>query len=95
MIEQILKIGPKVNVYDKDLFKQYVGWKESRSGNQGIKDMLTSKMFDSHQNADWGSYLRNVNVPDFKSEDGSMKQLYLEHFAYEKGGDLKEFRKKD
>jgi len=24
-----------------------------------------------------------------------MKQLYLEHFAFEKAGDLKEFKKKD
>ena len=65
LIEQILKIGPKVNVYDKDLFKQFVAWKESRYKNSVTK-AIASKLFDSHQNANWSTYLRNVNVPDFK-----------------------------
>jgi len=56
---------------------------------------LKSAMFDSHQNANWSPYLSNVNVSEQSSEHGSMKQLYLEHFAFEKAGDLKEFKKKD
>jgi hypothetical protein len=50
-------------------------------------------MFDSHQNADWSSYLRNVNY-DFK-EGESMVNLYLEHFAFESKGVLTEFRNKE
>jgi len=100
-VRLILIIGPKVNKYDKDIFKIFVKHKEFIMGGgsltnkiaQGIKSMVT----DSHQYADWSHLLQNLHVSDlsYGTDDNSLARLYLEHFAFLNNGVLDEFKNKD
>ena len=100
-VRLILTLGPKVNLYDKDIFKSFVKHREFIMGGgsltnkiaQGLKSLVT----DSHQNADWSHILRNLTVGDlsYGTDDHSLAVLYLEHFAFLNGGVLDEFKNKD
>jgi hypothetical protein len=62
LVEQILKLGPKVNIYDKDLFKKHVNWKEQRFGNTSIMGSIKSMLVDSHSDRNWDRFLGNVYI---------------------------------
>lgn len=100
-VKLIITLGPKVNQYDKEIFKSFVKYKEFVMGGgsltnkiaQGLKSLVT----DSHQNADWSHILRNQTFGDlsYGTDDRSLASLYLEHFAFLNNGVLDEFKNKD
>ena len=93
-------IGPKANVYNKDLFKSYVAFQESRnqSGSmmKALGNMLTKAIAESHPHKDWSDFIGTV-MPEGGSNghQHEINALYLEHFAFLNNGKLDEFKKKD
>jgi len=93
LLENALELGPKACVYDVALFNEYVKWKEWQYGGgttaQKIGTFLTSSIYDSHQHKDWTGCVQNL-----KHDNSFDYNIFLRHFAFERNGDLSEFKHK-
>ena len=62
LLSILLAWGPKANIYDMELFKQFAEFNEKlNSHNSVMKTVLKTvrkKLFDRHENTNWASHFR-------------------------------------
>lgn len=60
-----------------------------------IGNAFKSKVFDSHQGQNWSPFFNHISDGAGKIGDHQIAMKYLEHFAFQNGGSLNEFKSKN
>ena len=98
LLQILLAWGPKANVYDMELFKQFAEFHEKLNSHnsvmQSVLKAVRKKLFDKHENTNWAGYFDSLQA-GITSDPRSIARQYLNHFAFENNGDLSQFKKKD
>ena len=98
LLQILLAWGPKANVYEMELFKQFAEFHEKLNSHnsvmQSVLKAVRKKLFDKHENMNWAGYF-NALQEGITCDPRSIARTYLNHFAFENNGDLSSFKKKD
>ena len=85
LLQILLAWGPKANIYDMELFKQFADFHEKlNSHNSVMKTVLKAvrkKLYDRHENTNWASYFKTLQET-LSCSPSSIAKEYLTHYAF-------------